>query len=183
MATILKSRQELILAYAPPGRWAELGVEYGRFSQQMLARRDITELWLVDIWGPYPGADPRDPSVFTPAHGDESYHRILRMFAGESRVRIVRDLIENVAKGFPTQYFDFIYLDAAHDYQSVLTHLELFWPLVRCGGMIAGHDYYRTDNFPWIDVARAVDQFCAQRGLSIAIVTEEPCGSFAVYRR
>jgi hypothetical protein len=37
--------------------------------------------------------------------------------------------------------FDFVYLDAAHDYESVAAELEVFYNRVRPGGVFAGHDY------------------------------------------
>lgn len=36
---------------------------------------------------------------------------------------------------------DFIYLDGAHDYENVRQELPRYWPKVRPGGMLAGHDY------------------------------------------
>ncbi len=37
--------------------------------------------------------------------------------------------------------FDFIYIDAAHDFESVKKDIELSLPLLKSGGVIAGHDY------------------------------------------
>eukprot|EP01004_Peranema_trichophorum_P007733 NODE_6510_length_877_cov_32.895225_g5915_i0.p1 GENE.NODE_6510_length_877_cov_32.895225_g5915_i0~~NODE_6510_length_877_cov_32.895225_g5915_i0.p1 ORF type:complete len:259 (-),score=40.05 NODE_6510_length_877_cov_32.895225_g5915_i0:34-810(-) len=39
---------------------------------------------------------------------------------------------------------DFAYVDAKHDYESALEDIELAWPKVRPGGIIAGHDYVWT---------------------------------------
>ncbi|PNH09787.1 hypothetical protein TSOC_003561, partial [Tetrabaena socialis] len=36
---------------------------------------------------------------------------------------------------------DFVYVDARHDYCGVTEDLELYWPKVRSGGVMAGHDY------------------------------------------
>lgn len=37
--------------------------------------------------------------------------------------------------------FDFIYLDGAHDYDTVRCELPLYWEKVKVGGILAGHDY------------------------------------------
>lgn len=39
--------------------------------------------------------------------------------------------------------FDFIYIDAAHDYESVKQDIELSLPLLRPRGILAGHDYQK----------------------------------------
>ena len=42
---------------------------------------------------------------------------------------------------FPDAYFDFVYLDARHDYKGVAADIAAYWPKVRPGGVFAGHDY------------------------------------------
>ena len=37
--------------------------------------------------------------------------------------------------------FDFVYVDARHDYKGVMLDLHDWWPLVSEGGIMAGHDY------------------------------------------
>lgn len=48
--------------------------------------------------------------------------------------------------------FDAIFIDAAHDYANVMEDIKLWWPLLKEGGYLAGHDYQH--NFP--GVMRAV---------------------------
>lgn len=45
------------------------------------------------------------------------------------------------ADDFPDGFFDFIYLDARHDYTSVMIDLLTFWPKLRKDGLFAGHDF------------------------------------------
>lgn len=47
---------------------------------------------------------------------------------------------------------DLIFIDALHDYESVLEDIRLWWPKVRIGGMLCGHDF----NHQWPGVERAV---------------------------
>lgn len=47
---------------------------------------------------------------------------------------------------------DLVFIDALHDYEHVKQDIALWWPRVRVGGMLAGHDF----NHKWPGVERAV---------------------------
>jgi hypothetical protein len=47
---------------------------------------------------------------------------------------------------------DIVSIDALHDYDSVLEDIHLWWPKVRIGGMLCGHDF----NHKWPGCERAV---------------------------
>lgn len=55
---------------------------------------------------------------------------------------------------------DAIYIDGAHDYVSVRRDLEVYWPLLRPGGLMFGDDY--ASYAP--GVIRAVDEFARDIG-------------------
>lgn len=52
--------------------------------------------------------------------------------------------------------FDVIFIDAMHTYEDVLADIKRWWPRVRPGGVLAGHDYAH-DHFP--GVKQAFDEF------------------------
>ncbi len=58
---------------------------------------------------------------------------------------------------------DLVFLDASHDEASVLADLEAWYPKVRPGGLLAGHDF--DPAIP--GVSRALLRFTAIRGLTI----------------
>ena len=49
---------------------------------------------------------------------------------------------QNCAPCFADGSFDFIYVDARHDYRGVAVDIAEWWPKLRPGGIFAGHDYY-----------------------------------------
>ena len=51
---------------------------------------------------------------------------------------------------FEDESLDFVYIDASHDYESVKKDIENWYPKVKKGGILAGHDY------TWDTVNRAV---------------------------
>ena len=57
--------------------------------------------------------------------------------------------------------FDLVFLDGDHAYASIVPEIQQFRPLVRAGGILAGHDYGEV----WPDVKRAVDELVPERQL------------------
>lgn len=49
--------------------------------------------------------------------------------------------IETIVPELPDNYFDFIYIDAAHEKPSVLRDINLSLPKLKNNGVICGHDY------------------------------------------
>jgi hypothetical protein len=67
----------------------------------------------------------------------------------------------------------FVYIDAAHDYDSVCADLAAWYPKLALGGLIGGHDYISA----WPGVIRAVDEFRAMHSLDIVTF---PDGSYVL---
>lgn len=61
--------------------------------------------------------------------------------------------------------FDFIYLDASHEYADVLSDLREWWPLVDAGGVLVGDDFEE----PWFGVIRAALEFADEIGQKLEI--------------
>ena len=59
------------------------------------------------------------------------------------------------AKMFQDYSLDFVFIDAAHDYVSIKRDIAIWWPKVKVGGILAGHDYDHL--FP--GVVQAVNGF------------------------
>lgn len=66
---------------------------------------------------------------------------------------IIRNDSTQQAQLFPANYFDFVYIDASHDYLSVLDDINAWFPKVKTGGILCGDDYCAG----WEGVVRAVD--------------------------
>lgn len=76
------------------------------------------------------------------------------------------------ARDFPDRFFDLIYIDADHSYDSTRRDILTWLPKLRKRGVIAGHDY----DMHWPGVVRAVDEIF---GSSIEVVGR----SWIVYPR
>jgi predicted O-methyltransferase YrrM len=58
------------------------------------------------------------------------------------------------AKLYEDNSLDFVFIDAAHEYESVKSDIEAWYPKVKSGGFIGGHDYVPGQ----YGVYRAVDE-------------------------
>ena len=62
------------------------------------------------------------------------------------RYELHRGYSLDVARQFKDNFFDFIYLDARHDYDGIKEDLEAWWPKLKTGGLMAGHDFIPDGN-------------------------------------
>jgi hypothetical protein len=81
----------------------------------------------------------------------------------------------NAAPKIEDGALDFAYIDARHDYASVLEDLAAWFPKVRAGGIFAGHDYV-NGQFPEgeFGVRSAVDEFFADTEFVVYDTYDEP---------
>jgi predicted O-methyltransferase YrrM len=49
------------------------------------------------------------------------------------------------ANMFNTNSIDFLFLDAGHSYEDIIADMTAWYPKVKRGGIIAGHDYYPNE--------------------------------------
>jgi predicted O-methyltransferase YrrM len=60
------------------------------------------------------------------------------------------------AAQFEDNSIDFVFIDAAHEYEFVKEDIAAWYPKVKPGGLFAGHDYN------WTGVHKAVSEFSQQ---------------------
>lgn len=115
---------------------AEVGVARGHNAANMCARAPYLKLYAIDAWKPYFGC--------THGETDESFERVYKTAVWRLKpynVEIIRDWSEHAAGTFADNILDFVFIDAAHDYDNVTKDIKLWSKKVRPGGIIAGHDY------------------------------------------
>jgi predicted O-methyltransferase YrrM len=70
-------------------------------------------------------------------------------------VSIIPEPSLSAAEMFPEDSLDFVFIDAAHDYDSVKQDINAWWPRIKSGGIMAGDDYQPS----WPGVIQAVNEF------------------------
>jgi len=154
----------LLNEYNLLGNAAEIGVCSGSYSRDILDW-GVKNLLLVDPWKELPTA----PSGISDEQHEAYYQECLGHIEGcEDRTTILRMLSVDAAAQTPDESLDFCYIDANHRYEGISVDLELWWPKVRSGGILAGHDYLAME----LGVNRAVTEFADKRGLRVHVVIE-----------
>ena len=69
---------------------------------------------------------------------------------------IIKELSMEVVKYFKDNSFDFVYIDAGHDFASFTNDLHFWLKKVKPGGIMSGHDYARYPFHKYIHVKRAL---------------------------
>ncbi len=116
----------------------ELGVFEGVFANMILEVVKPTEFHLVDVWRPLHADDVSLDELET------AKERVYGRFKSEiasGRVIVHEMMTAQAASEFGTQYFDWVYVDASHDYQSVKQDLTLYWPLLKYDGVMLGDNF------------------------------------------
>jgi len=127
---------------------AELGVKTGEFARRTLQEwRSCSKYVLVDAWRPLENyKDIANGNVQVQEHNFKQTIRNLTPY--RSVIEICRNYTTSCAKKFDPDTFDYIYIDARHDFKGVLTDLRQWYPLLKQGGIFAGHDYVTQDDGP-----------------------------------
>lgn len=173
----LNNREEIVLLANDLNLtgWAvELGVWRGEFAEKNLAKWRGAQYVLVDMWTDTDCVNDNKSTCVYTGNESRSYDKMiteLRMKRvgpkGVGRYQIIQNSTLEAAKRFPDGHFDWVYLDATHTYAEAKADLAAWYPKVRVGGLISGHDYQFQhqsigDGYVF-GVRDAIDEFAAAR--------------------
>lgn len=119
---------------------AEVGVWDSKNAKYILKNCNdfIIQYWGIDVW-----CYSNHPAYknITPEKWDVLYFRACKLMRYFLQTHILRmDSIE-AAKIFPEQYFDLVFIDADHKHNAVMEDISNWFPLIKNGGLLTGHDY------------------------------------------
>lgn len=148
----------------------EIGVYKGEHAESLLNRADIKKLYLVDPYELYReygegrqhyGVD-RDPLVTAKAEA------MRRLAPHSAKIEWIFQLSAAAVEQIPNDV-DFVYVDGNHEESFVRADIAAYYPKIRSGGVIGGHDYYNGFRREHDGVVRAVSQFAVHNDLTLQV--------------
>jgi len=136
---------------------AEIGVQEGKFSQILSNTWNGEQLHLIDSWKHFQDDKYIDISNVNNFEHEKLYQKVVAQFSNNPKIKINRTESLKAAGEYPNNYFDWIFLDANHSYESCSADLKAWYPKIKRNGIFSGHDFInKHDRFGLFGVERAV---------------------------
>jgi len=163
---------------------AEVGVAYGDFSRAIINTLKPSKFYSIDLFNNGPGREFWGYKHFEETNlGQKEY--IEQKFKQEINAGsffLRQGFSWEVLETFEDSYFDYIYLDAAHDYENVKKDIQVIIHKIKNGGIVQFNDYtsIAPGEIPWdscyYGVRRAVDELLINGKHEILFFCLEPAG-------
>ena len=142
------------------GSWMGKSVIY--LAVEAVNAKTEQRIVAVDTWGDHVAVTSGETF-----DGEATYQSYLENIAPVAdRIETLRMRSTDAAATFEDSSCDFVFIDASHKYEDVLDDLEAWYPKVKDGGVLAGHDVH------WPGVARALREFVSANDLERPRKTE-----------
>lgn len=128
---------------------AEIGVEVGRYAHSLITKVG-GKLYCIDPWIFY--EDQNGPEEF--------YQETIKRLA-DHNVEIIRKFSVDAVKDFEDESLDYVFIDANHNYKYCFQDIGLWYPKVKKGGILSGHDFTKA-----YGVKQAVIDWTQQHNIS-----------------
>lgn len=166
----------------------EIGVQKGHFSEIVLSQWKGKKYYCVDAW------EKQSDDVYIDGANVNDTLQTLNMKETEDRLKRFKNRYElikgystdqNILNKFINNSLDFVYIDARHDYNGVMEDIVNWYPKVKVGGLVCGHDYgmdgiWEGQGGIWGDfgVTRAIQEWNKQYRNMIFSTFEQICKTF-----
>ena len=131
----------------------EIGVAQAENALSILQELSLEKLFLVDPYGSYMEYGQQ-------LSYEDCYKIAKQRLSGFRQVTFLHETSEQAVSHIDDG-LDFVYIDGNHSYEFVKMDIQNYFPKVRAGGVIGGHDYAP---FNKEDVVRAVNEFVSEHG-------------------
>lgn len=141
----------------------EVGVKNGEFFSQLVKNKPKVSV-AVDLWDSYTTNNQNDLN-YSLSEIQEFEKEFRKKFTNS---KILKMTSTQAAAMFDNNIFDLVYIDADHTYESVKNDLNVWYPKVKSGGILSGHDYceyYIEVSQTKFGVIKAVNEFLEENDL------------------
>lgn len=165
----------------------EVGTRNGGFFFDALYTPQCKLAVMVDIWQNTGDLNQND-SDYSQESLDSQYLEVFKKTSEYCNIKIIREFSHKACKFFEDNTFDFVYIDADHSYNGCLTDLRCWYPKVKSGGILAGHDFIapelsiRMGHKTVFGVVPAVQKFLLENNLhnQLIHITPETYGTYFI---
>ena len=147
---------EFLTRHGLTGQGVEVGTFWGTYAE-ILLKTWGGRLTCVDPWRNQPdsvyldGANTQDMETV--------WKRVQQGIGKNPRCSLLRMMSLNGSGRFEDGVLDFVYLDGNHAVDYVRDDIMAWWPKVKIGGIVGGHDYFtRHDDESELDALTAVNE-------------------------
>ena len=124
---------------------AEIGVWKSKTMKKVLrANKEfntIDEYWAIDQWKSLPKQGYGRMSKVSPEQWDGLYNHACVSLRYFPQLKVLKMTSKEASELFYKEYFDLVFIDADHYYEEIAKDIRIWYPLVRKGGYLTGHDY------------------------------------------
>ncbi len=150
--------------------FVEVGVNKGNYAKILLNTWPTLSMYVgIDAWKTWTEEEYLDIANYD--EHEENYVTTIENLLDtptETAKLIIRQESVEAASLFKEGSVDVVYLDAMHHYSAVYEDMTTWWPKIRPGGILAGHDYLLgVESATIFTVKPAVDTFARERNLII----------------
>jgi len=151
---------EMVRQFPDGSKFVEVGTWKGRsaafMAVEIINSNKKIKFDCIDNWE---YVDGLQTDIEKQLFGKDIYNEFINNIKPVSHIiNPIKSISWEAASLYDDQSLDFIFIDAAHDYESVKKDINAWLPKLKKNGIIAGHDY--ADDHP--DVKRAVNELFSE---------------------
>ena len=166
---LVPSRHNILTDLPKGGVIAEVGVAFGDFSRAILDIAKPREFFALDLFNLETYSTAFGINIAQKFGGLSHLEYFENRFREEitaGTVKIRKGFSAELLATFPPEFFDAIYIDAAHDYENVKRDLEAAVCAIKFTGTIIMNDFTMSSPFDGqlYGVVQATTEFCAANG-------------------
>ena len=169
------------------GYGVEVGTHRGDYAKVILEKWEGRRLDCIDPWENSDAYKDQAVSLWGGARNrEEDYDAAFKDLNGfGERVRLIRDYSPQAANKYQNNSLDFVYIDGDHKQVAVACDLWAWYPKLKTGGILAGHDIVCPGELPdknWgKEIQPAVLEFCKMFNTTCYLIVESLCLPWSYY--
>ena len=122
----------------------EIGVSAGLYSKWLLQKINGLQLYCVDPWEAYEEYVEQHDEQGQDNLNDIYDKALKRLEPFGDRVKFIRKYSMDAVNDFEDNSLDFVFIDGNHSFEYVVEDIARWNQKVKSGGIISGHDYWRS---------------------------------------